>query len=295
MFLFSHTLTPTFCRKELLSSAGKCIDDMDEKAFFRTPPARLGAKGSLTMEAAVVLPVFLYCMITIMQYMNIYGCAARIGAAVEQTAEEMAVGAYTSEYMEKESILGVVLSAAYGAGRVNMLAGDLSAVRNDNFLLSSFLEKDDLIDLVMTYQARGPTGIAPVPGTFWIQRGCVRGWIGREGSSGKTENDDGHKHEKVFVTEHGQVYHRDSNCTHIRLKIMKVTRKEAERYRNVYNEKYHPCEKCGKHAGDTVYITTDGNRYHSTLDCPGLKRTVREVDLEEAGDLRPCSKCGGEH
>ena len=265
-----------------------------ERAFFRTSPAGKRSRAALTVEAAIVLPVFLLCMIAVLQHINVYRCAARLGAALAQTGEEMAIGAYATEYGEKDSLLGVVLSSAYGAGRVNMLAGDTSAIKNDNFLLSSFLEKDDLVDLVMTYQVRNIAGMVQIPNSFWIQRGCVRGWTGREGSSGERKGDDeGHNHEKVYVTENGTVYHRDANCTHIKLNIIKVSKEEAEALRNVYREKYHPCEHCGRHAGDTVYITSDGNRYHSSLDCPGLKRTVREVGLDDVGELRPCSRCGG--
>jgi len=245
------------------------------------------------VEAAVVLPVFLLCMCTLLQYMNVYNCASRLAAALAQTGEEMAIGAYTTEYTEKDSLLGVVLSSAYGAARVNMLAGDTSAIRHDNFLLSSFLEKDDMVDLVMTYQVRGIASMIRIPGSVWIQRGCVRGWTGRKGSSGEKPDDKKHAHETVYVTENGKVYHRDLNCTHIHLHIMQVKKTEAEKLRNINGEKYHMCKNCGRHAGDTVYITSDGDRYHSSLDCAGLKRTVREADLSELGDMRPCSRCGG--
>jgi len=253
-------------------------------------------RAGLTVEAAVVLPVFLVCMLAVLHILNVYNCAERLSAAIAQTAEEMSIGAYSSEYHETDSLLGVVLSSVYASGRVAMAAGDTSSIKNGQFLLSRFLEEDDLIDLVMTWQIRSPVGMVSIPGVFFVQRGAVRGWTGREGSGGEeAASGEDQDHTTVYVAENGTVYHRDLNCTHIKLSIMPVSKEEAKKLRNVYREKYHPCEICGKKASGTVYITTDGNRYHASLECSGLKRTIHEMTLSDAGNLKPCSRCGGIH
>ena len=253
-------------------------------------------EASLTVEAAIALPVFFVCMAAVLHLLNVYHCAQRLGASISQTAEEMAIGAYTTEYYEKDSLLGVVLSSAYAAGRVNAQAGDISAIRHGNFLLSRFLEEDDLVDIVMTWQIRSPVGMIRMPGSVFLQRGAVRGWTGRSGSGGEEEqHDHDHDHTTVYVAENGVVYHTDPNCTHIRLSILPTTLDQAKTLRNVYREKYKPCEICGRHASGTVYITTDGNRYHTSLECSGLKRTVHTRDMHDVGNLRPCSKCGKKH
>ena len=265
------------------------------KALVSAPQkSRYARTASLTAEAAITLPVFFLCMACVLQLLNVYLCAGKLSASITQTAEEMAIGAYSSEYFEKDTLLGVVLSSAYASGRVHEMAGDISAVKNESFLLSGFLRDGDLIDIVMTWQVRNAVGLVRMPGSVFVQRGAVRGWTGREGSSGETDHD-GHEHDHttVYVAENGTVYHRDSNCTHIRLAIIPTEKEKVKDLRNVYREKYHPCEICGKKASGTVYITTDGNRYHSTLECSGLKRTVHKKELGDVGDLRPCSRCGG--
>ena len=260
-----------------------------EKAFLLT------SSGSLTVEAAVVVPVFAAAMAAVMQFANVYGTAARLGSILAQTGEEMAIGAYASEYTNFDSPLPVVLSAGYASAKIAADNRNTACIRGENLLLSSFLEKDDRIDLVLTYQVQSPSGLLKIPWIVFLQRASVRGWVGRSGSgsTGSETDGDGHDHGTVYVTEYGQVYHEDPDCTHIHLSIRLVTRAQAEAARNVYGEKYHVCEKCGGGDGNAVYITSDGNRYHSSLECSGLKRSVREMTREEAGNLRPCSKCAG--
>ena len=41
-----------------------------------------------------------------------------------------------------------------------------------------------------------------------------------------------------------------------------------------------------------IYITSQGNRYHTQLNCSGLKRTIYTVPLSQTGGRGRCSKCG---
>ncbi len=254
----------------------------------------LPLSAGLTVEAAVVVPLFAAAMAAVLQFVNVYTDAARIGSALAQTGEEMSIGAYASEYTDSDSPVPLVLSAAYAEGRVRQSAGTLEHVRNQSMLLSGFLTKDQQIDLVMTYQVKSPSGLIRIPGIVFLQRAIVRGWVGR-GGSGSVDQEDPDSQEEpetVYVTQYGSVYHTDPDCSHIHLSIHEVSSREAMAARNVYGEKYHACEKCGG-GGDRVYITSDGNRYHSSLECSGLKRSVQEMHIDEIGSLRPCSKCAG--
>ena len=100
--------------------------------------------------------------------------------------------------------------------------------------------------------------------------------------------------EYVYVTESGQVYHVSRNCTHLKLSVRQVSFLEAQMSRNENGEVYGACEKCCEGAGvKTVYITSEGDRYHFERECPGLKRTIYCVPVSQVPDYRICSRCAG--
>ena len=279
-------------RKELLSPQIKYLHFSDIRAFFFA-----SLRASLTVETAIVLPLFLFCMTAVLQYGNVMECAARFGSSLSETGKHMAVAAYMTKYGGDTSKAGEfaigALSTAYAQNKVIKSAGDTSSVKNANLLLSSFLQEDEMVDLVLTYQTRSPIAGIPLPGTFFLQRAKVRAWTGRVTSSGDGESQSGQgDSEYVYVTATGSVYHEDEECTHLKLSVHTTDKVSLETLRNSNGAIYHACEKCGDQAGSIVYITNEGNRYHSSLSCSGLKRTVKQVTREEAGNMRACSKCG---
>ncbi len=263
----------------------------DIRAFLFAP-----LRGAMTVEAALVLPLFLFLMIGALQYGNAMEAAVKFGTAMSETGKSMAAAAYASRYGgSSEGIshaAGSVLSAVYAKRAVVSKAGSASSVKNVNMALSSFLDGDEMIDLVLTYQIKSPMGLVKLPGNFFLQRARVRAWTGRVtgGESGKEEGQESGD-DLVYVTATGSVYHEDPDCTHLKLSIRQVDYEALETLRNNGGGKYHACEKCGPSAQGTVYITNEGDRYHSSLSCGGLKRTVTEVHRDEC-ELRACSKCG---
>lgn len=267
------------------------------RAFLFTP-----LSAALTVEAAIVLPIFLFVMIAAMQYCAVMETAVKFGTALSDTGKTMAVAAYLKKYGGETDGVGEIavtaLTSVYAQSQITSMAGDTSSVKSVNMAQSSFLHEDDMIDLVLSYQIRSPVGIVSLPGRFFLQRARIRAWTGRIVSAGEGDCDgeEDSAAEYVYVTETGSVYHTDPDCTYLKLSVHEAPLDELSSLRNDGGAKYYCCELCGGSSENgVVYITDDGTRYHSSLSCSALKRTVNQVSIDEVGDMRVCSKCGQTH
>lgn len=139
--------------------------------------------------------------------------------------------------------------------------------------------------------------VSPISPTLLISKYRVwatfyaHAWTGYDisGNSGAAEEE-----EYVYITPEGSVYHKDINCYHLRLSIKSTTKEEVGDLRNSDGGKYQKCEFCGRRAyNGTFYVTDSGDCYHTTLGCPGLKRTIETIPISKVGNRTPCSRCGG--
>ena len=257
-------------------------------------------RASMTVEACFVLPFFLFAFLNVISIVEIYRLQGNMSAAMHDTAKQMAVYGY--EYREVGGSAGMAesmgLTYLYAAGRVQAklgtdylnkspLAGGFSAV---SWLRSSVMREDDCIDLVAEYRVAPPAAVVGYHQRVLYNRIRTRAWTGYDnaahGAGGIVEE------EIVYITPEGTVYHRSRGCSYLKLSIVAVDKTFLDTQRNQDGSKYYPCGECGDTCADTVYITDYGNRYHATLGCSGLKRTVMAVPISEAGSRGACSKCG---
>lgn len=269
----------------------------------RTTPA--GACGgtsvsaSLTLEAACTLPLFLCAVLAVLYFTDAAVLQVRLLNGIREAGRQMAVAAAAGDLAgraegESLGLSGTVLSAAYAKSAVKKAAGTLPerVMGGDITLLGSTFLEDEMIDLRVSGRLKIPVPFFSVPGIRYWQRGYVRAWTGRASGAAGGEDGAGEEDTAVYVTATGSVYHLDENCTHIRLSIRQVGLDQAKALRSLDGSKYYACA-CYEGEG-AVYITSDGNRYHGTLECSRLKRSVRKVNMDEVQDMRACSKCGKE-
>lgn len=273
-------------RKEI-SSLPKNIPSLKNLSFGRT-----SLNASLTVESALVLPIFLYLMAGILMFLNLMGNVGTLINGIQDTAKQMAVYAYAVKNpSENAGKLTGGISAAYAGIQLQKWAEGLKGF---HIGYSSFLKGDEKIDLVAAFRVNAEVPLFSFGNPQIIQRGCVRAWTGRdfrqeEAGYSRKENEKN----QVYVAENGVVYHRDLQCTHLRLSVRQVSKTVAAHLRNRYGAKYYACSCCRKGTGAVVYITDTGNRYHASKSCSGLKRTVHSADIKDVDNLPPCSKCGG--
>lgn len=269
-----------------------------KRISVRFPGRFYGA--SMTVEACFVLPFFLFAFLNIISVIELYRLQGNMSAAMHETAKQMAVYGYEYKEVRNESAgtaesLG--LTYVYAAARVQKklgnayfasapIAGGASSV---SWLKSSVMKADDCIDLVAEYRVTPPAAVVGWHDRLMYNRMRTRAWTGYD-NAGKTAKD--RLEEIVYMTPEGTVYHCSRGCAYLKLSISAVDKSFLIRQRNKDGEKYYPCEQCAGSSGNTVYITDYGNRYHASLSCSKLKRTILAVPISQTGGRGACSKCG---
>jgi hypothetical protein len=263
------------------------------------PKGRWG-QASMTVEAACTLPLFLIAMTAVLYLISAASLACSVSEGLQESGKKMAL--YAAVKGGKGSETGKtatkILSLAYAKNQINQRVRENVLARNltdagskVELWRSRIMKEDEMIDLVAEYRMKFSGEFLKSAGIYTVQRARVRAWTGRQGDNRDGEAQEG-KEEWVYVTVNGSVYHKDRECTHIRLSVHAVDRSAIPNLRNTGGGKYYPCEAC-RGSGKNVYITETGDRYHSSVTCKGLKRGVLRVRLSEVESWSPCSRCGG--
>lgn len=209
---------------------------------------RKAKSGSMTIEAALVLPLFLFAVMNLMSFIEIYRLQSNWNMTLHQTVKELA--------------------AAGGAADVT--------------------GEDECIDLICPYKAEPFVSVVGFSDFMMFSRMRARAWTGYDAESAGTDEEE----ELVYITEYGKVYHLTKSCSFLSLSIRAVTIEQVEKLRNADGSRFYRCEECGDKCTNIVFVTGYGTRYHGTLQCKGLKRTIQEIPLSEVGDRTACKKCG---
>ena len=257
-------------------------------------------RASMTVEAAVVLPLFLFFFINLLSVIEIYGLQTTIMSALRETGNELCVYAYAYDRVFQEEddegleafAENIAFSYLYVRQRVKELCGEeyldrSPLVGGEKGLIyadSSVLQKDDCIDLVVSYKVAPVTILSGYSPGWFSNRYYARAWTGYDICKNNEE--------MVYVAEYARVYHKDPKCSHICLSIREVRREDVYEMRNAYGGKYTACEKCRDNGKDKIYITGEGERYHTDPDCSGLKRTISRIPISDArSKYRACERC----
>lgn len=242
--------------------------------------------GSITVEAALTIPIFFLAVTALCYTLEVMAVRTSIRSGMQSAGKRAAVEAYLKPVLIPGEIEEEIVRAV-GEDRLDrsIVADGSRGIHCEHSYMSPLT---GIMEIRTSYEVRLPIklfGEAAVP----MEESCrIKGWNGYE-KAPFSHGDES----VVYITETGMVYHRDYHCTYLELSIKAALLNEVKNFRNKNQEKYHPCEKCGAiNGGQKVYITDYGNKYHSSLDCSGLKRTIYAVPVSEAVGKGVCSKCG---
>ena len=298
--IISENHLKAFLRKHIFSTCGK-----------RTP-RRTPLSASLTLEAALALPLVLFSMVLLMTPFRIMDASRKMQGICDGICMDVSKYAYSlcridlpgsgSAEAEKDedeegsfvSLMGSGVLGGYAAARAQAAADD-EGLQVVSFLDTQCMVEDDLVTIKLDYLYRLPF---PVFGLGAVRQSVVssrRAWVGAEGSKGrgaegKTEEED----PWVYVGETSTRYHLSAGCHYLSNDLSAVSLDRARAARNASGGKYYPCARCARSAaaGQTVYIMPNGSSYHTDPDCSAIIAYVRTVRLSEVEHLGACSYCG---
>lgn len=256
---------------------------------------RREAEAGMTVEAAVVLPLFLYFLLNLSCAIELIRLHGNLQLALWETCSKAAIYGYAVG----DSELSPVFTGLYIKNQLVEHAGkdylNHAPVKNGAKGLrlwgSDIFSAQDELDVIVTYTASPWSSRASFTAFSMANRYFAHIWTGYEIPQNPEEAQK--QFDVVYMTETGEVYHEDRNCTHLKLSIREVTGAEVKSAKNQWGGSYSQCEKCrpDSQAGK-LYITEEGDRYHSSPECPGLKRTVFSVPRSRTAGYRACSRCG---
>ena len=149
---------------------------------------------------------------------------------------------------------------------------------------------ENLIRLQKNIVVESPVGLLSWPDCRLYVQCVVKPWTGYDVTDAKKREEED---TIVYMTEHGSVYHKNRACTHLALSIQAVAYHSLSEKKNMDGEPYKTCQYCGENGMVTiVYVTSYGNKYHTSTKCQGLKRTIKSMLLSQVKGVNPCKKCG---
>ena len=241
--------------------------------------------GSVTIEAAFGIPLFLFavlCLIWLIELQSIrFSIANAAQNAAKSAAEDTAVIRVLNVWKLGSDIVALTAEERLDRG---IIKGGKDGISCMGSYVST---QTGEMNIRVSYEIQLPIPLIGQPSAELEQSFKISAWTGYMSGGDGSDGAD-----IVYVTDNGDVYHEDYRCSHLHLSIRAVSFDEIQEVRNEGGGIYHACEKCGfGNPVGNVYITDTGDRYHNSLNCSGLKRTIHAVKRTEVRGLGGCSRC----
>lgn len=268
-------ISPNQCTQNNIISI---LQHQQETSFY------ICQKGSLTVEAAVVIPLTIGFLVSILFFFRVLFIQLAVEEALIYTGRMLAIESALIDveetlYISAEGLLKHKLLEDRNISRY--VKGGVLGI---SLLGSSMSGKE--IELTANYLVRWPIVIFGQGGIWLTSKNSFVKWRGDLYVGIKED-------EWVYITETGSVYHRDNSCRSLDLHIREGLLKNIDSYRGSNGQTYVACKRCMEKNKElmVVYFTDYGKLYHGNILCSSLKRTISRVLLSEVGARRACSFC----
>lgn len=267
------------------------------------------SQGSITLEAAVALPLFMLAMLSIIYIMNIIYLQTSIQIAMEETARDISKTAYiTSEFYAHTTDDDYSIIENIGARAITIpyikdifLEGDMRNLLNQSYVaggadgisfdFTSIDMENSTIDIVASYTISIPFLPDNLISLKLSNHCYMRIYMGKDM---KKEQQEAFIY--VYYTVNGSVLHTNKYCQYL------LNYSEALRY-NSAAKLYSPdiCLLCSsnitiedlREENPVVYLTSNHEVFHLNLDCQAFTKDVfrqKRTSLENEDICQQCLK-----
>lgn len=242
--------------------------------------------ASLTVEAALIVPIFLFFFYLLWQYFLFLLLQLSVCQDVASIVFKSAGLGYIERKVAKES--AEQLSWAY----LPLFQATLEKnERAEEQKVLCIVNQEGEICVQVHYNFLCEAPFLPAIKIPVTQSFCFYPYLGIYDSDCFLEEEE--KRDVVYVTKSGSVYHESVACTYLNFAVRSVSAGDITKERNSSGRKYTECERCrGEPHTAIVYMTNSGLRYHWSLQCPAISRDVYEKERSEVEGMRACSRCG---
>lgn len=242
--------------------------------------------GSVTLEACLTIPLFLFFFFSIASIIMTFFGEAHIHQSLATAGEVISRNYYSNQPASEDTVsdgmyyllLNKQFSDALGDDFfVNKVVSGgkkgivLSYIPDNENSKIFYLHANYLININI-----------PVIGRLSAKRTVTIKQKGFVGYKRGEEAIDPY----VYITPNQAVYHCSRSCTHLSLSVRTIDGNN----RNLYK----PCGFCRYEQNDCgkIYVARTSDLYHESRTCSGLKRSVTRVKKSMVPGLPPCERCG---
>lgn len=269
-------------------------------------------KASATVEAALVMPLYIYAVMAVTYMMQIYQIRLEVDAALYNALREQNKYNYLN-YVQKEKqndeIINekdinindtIVGSLSLHSVLIKNLGSEYAKEHNikggnSGIKIICYSYDSSTIQAAAEYSVKNPFDIFGIGYIKVVQEFTYEVWLGEKyaGDYGKDKDNT----DSVFITRTGTVYHKTRNCPALNIDVKMVDFSQINNYRNKNGSIYYPCSKCktynnkNESSYEYVYVTDYGVRYHRDENCSEINRTIIEISRNKVTGMRACRLC----
>lgn len=243
------------------------------------------SKGVLTVEAALVLPIFLFAVLSLVYLFQLMSLQLKVQAALNQTAEQIASYGYlldrvsavagkkaeklleSTELFSESGLFSVdeagawvmkLLHYASAENAAKQLAGRYLDTEDGNFLHvengwegmsfrgSTLCDDARCVVVTVGYRVKLPFVPTSFPKLQVKQSAVCRSFCSDREYIPKESSGEERTEALYYMTPSGSVYHTTRECTYLKILTQSAGIEELVGMRNSSGGKYYPCKLCAE-------------------------------------------------